>query len=154
MIILPAILMILVYAKIVFRRRKQAARISPQLPDIRRHDSISVSSTGIDLNRGSESTPSLKKLTIIACSASAVILVCWLPDQFYFCLFQLGLVDLRTELHDCLIILAFLNTCLNPFLYFFTNKKYTEAFASALCFLSHREVTDSTEEQQIESKRT
>jgi hypothetical protein len=157
MIVLPAILMILIYTKIVLRRKEQTARILPQISDLRRHDSIidmrnsvttppnyrsRIISTNSAPNSGSSS--SLKRLTRIACAASAIVVVCWLPDQFYFCLFQLGLVNLRNELHNALIILAFLNTCLNPILYFFCDKQYAAEFKMYLCCcVYHRERTTS-----------
>ncbi len=160
MIVLPAILMILVYTKIVHRRREQAARVIPQLSNLRRQDSIAPNDiemqSSVAQNR-SQTTPSsapdpsrrlgtssaIKRLTRIACAASAIVVVCWLPDQFYFCLFQLGLVDLRNELHNGLIILAFLNTCLNPILYCFSDRKYTDEFETFLCCAYHRERTES-----------
>lgn len=154
MIALPAILMILVYTQIVLRRRVQAARVLPQISDFRR-DSISstrhivmpkpstqtrnqVNSESVPTDGNMGSTPSLKRLTRIACAASTVVVVCWMPDQVYFCLFQLGLVDLQTELHDCLLILAFLNASLNPILYCFSDKENASAFLNSLWRVFYR----------------
>lgn len=171
MIVLPAILMIVVYAKIILRRKEQVIRIIPQLVDLRRHDSIVVenervshltagqneansnSATGLSQHLQSNSNSSLKRLTRIACAASAIVIVCWLPDQFYFCLFQLGMVDLRSKLHDGLIILAFFNTCLNPAIYCFSNKQYAGEFETLLCCVYHRERRESVR-QQVQSEGT
>ena len=158
MIVVPAILMILVYAKIVLRRKEQTARIFPQT--IERCDSItaqndeSLNSTVQSVARTTKLNTSLKKLTIIACTASTIVIVCWLPDQFYFCLFQLNLVDLRSSWHDGLIILAFLNTCLNPFLYCFSSKQYASLFKSVLCCVAQQEPRMESVVVQADSETT
>ena len=158
---LPAALMIVIYSKIVLRRREQAARILPQLSEFRRHSSIKadvivlsnslaqnssqeVSSPGQNSIRQSESNPSIKRLTCLVCTASAIVVVCWLPDQFYYCLFQMGFVDFENEVHDWLIILAFLNTCLNPILYCLSDKQYASEFLTFFCCAYHRGKTKST----------
>ncbi|XP_028397076.1 somatostatin receptor type 2-like [Dendronephthya gigantea] len=171
MIVLPAILMIFVYSKIILRRKEQVIRIIPRLVDLRRNDSIVVendresastagqdetnsnSTTGLSRYLQSSSNTSLKRLTRIACAASAIVIVCWLPDQFYFFLFQLGLVDLRNKLHDGLIILAFLNTCLNPAIYCFSNKQYAGEFETLLCCVYYQERRESVR-QRAQSERT
>ncbi len=165
--------MILVYTKIVHRRREQAARLIPQLSNRRRQDSIALSdiemlspvaqnrsqtmpSSVPDPSRRLGTSSSIKRLTRIACAASAIVVVCWLPEQFYFCLSQMGLVDLRNKLHEGLIILAFLNTCLNPaILYCFSDRQYTGKFETFLCCVYHRERTDSVARRHAsQSQRT
>ena len=152
--------MILVYTKIVRRRKEQVARVIPRLFNCRRQDYIAPNDIEMQSSvaqNGSQTTPSsapdpsrrlgtsssIKRLTRIACAASAIVVVCWLPDQFYFCLSQMGLVDLGTELHNGLKILAFLNTCLNPILYCFSDRQYTGKFETFLCCAYHRERTHS-----------
>ena len=152
--------MIVVYAKIVLRRKEQAVRILPQ-PTERHHSIVQLQSDNGTRNsavpngtRVMELNSSLKKLTIIACAASTIVVVCWLPDQFYFCLFLLGLIDLQNGWHDGLIILAFLNTCLNPILYCFSNKQYAELFESVLCCVTHHEPSMESVAVQRESETT
>jgi hypothetical protein len=141
MIVLPAVLMILVYSKIVLRRKEQAARVIPQLSDPKRHGSLvptnvimlrnpHSSDSAPTPSRNLDSSPSLKRLTCLVCAASAIVVICWLPDQFYYCLFQMGFVELRSELHNWLIILAFLNTCLNPILYCLSDRQYAHEFVT------------------------
>eukprot|EP00057_Strongylocentrotus_purpuratus_P004022 XP_003727854.1 PREDICTED: galanin receptor type 1-like [Strongylocentrotus purpuratus] len=47
-------------------------------------------------------------------------IICWTPDQFGFLVFNLGIVPfthLFSPLYRCFVILAFANSCVNPFIY-------------------------------------
>ena len=130
MIIVPAILIIIAYVMIVIKLRQSSAKVKPVVDPADRAQGR---------RRHSESIAHLKSLTRVACTASVVVIVCWLPDQLYYCLFQMDLVEFGTPLHDGFVILAFMNTMLNPFLYSFSNKQYREGFKAMLSCKSRHE---------------
>jgi somatostatin receptor 5 len=60
---------------------------------------------------------SVKKVTCMALAASLALIVGWLPSRISFLLSKFGYVDPNSLFHFCLIMLAFMNICINPFLY-------------------------------------
>ncbi len=129
MILVPAILITIAYAMIIVKLRRSSTKVRPIVGSLN-HEQSSVHGQYAKKN---DSFTHLKRLTRVAYTASAIVIICWLPDQLYYCLFQLDLVELGTPLHDALVILAFTNTMLNPFLYSFSNKQYKEEFKAILC---------------------
>ena len=127
MIIFPAILIIIAYVMIVTKLRQSSAKVSPIAGNPNNAQSCAVNT------RSTESIAHLTRLTRVACAASITIILCWLPDQLYYCLSQMDVVELGTPLHHGLVILAFMNTMLNPFLYSFSNRQYREEFKAILC---------------------
>ena len=124
---LPGILMVIAYAKMVIKLRKTSAQLSrTELPGTPN----STLSNGRRLNEGHYS---LKKITRMVFAATAIVMICWFPDQLYFCLSELNLIKLNDSLHNGLHILAFLNTCLNPFVYGFSNTQYQKEFKKIMC---------------------
>ena len=146
MILVPAILIIIAYAMIVIKLRQSSTKIRPVVGDLHRAQN---SGRGQHTKK-SESFTHLKRLTRVACAASAIVIICWLPDQLYYCLFQLDLVEMGTPLHDALVILAFTNTMLNPFLYSFSNKQYKEEFKAILCCKFRSQVVQTQWEETID----
>lgn len=150
MILVPAILMSIAYVKIIIKIKESSSRVRPVVHGERRsgrHESTSKEPSNFQL----------KRLTRMAFAASAIVIVCWLPDQLYYCLFQMDLVEFGTPLHDALVVLAFLNTCLNPFIYSFSNKQYKEEFKAILCcrFRQTRtQLQEETVEQNLEERST
>ena len=59
----------------------------------------------------------VKKVTIMALAASLALIIGWLPSRISFMLSKFGRVDPNGLLHFCLIMLAFMNISINPFLY-------------------------------------
>ena len=57
-------------------------------------------------------------------------IICWTPDQFGFFIFNLGIVPvdhLFSPLYRCFVILAFANSCVNPFIYAARMPKFRKA---------------------------
>nr|XP_054768023.1 galanin receptor 2a-like [Lytechinus pictus] len=57
-------------------------------------------------------------------------IICWTPDQFGFLVFNLGVVPvthLFSPLYRCFVILAFANSCVNPFIYAARMPKFRKA---------------------------
>lgn len=60
-----------------------------------------------------------------------IFIVCWTPDQFGFLVFNIGVVDvshLFSPLYRCFVILAFANSCANPFIYAGRSPGFRKAF--------------------------
>ena len=131
MIIVPAILIIIAYVMIVTKIRQSLAKVKPVVGNSNRAQSSERST----------------KVTRVACIVSVIVIVCWLPDQLYYCLSLMNLVELGTPLHYGLVILAFINSMLNPFLYSFSNRQCREEFRAILgCKFCRRDARAHLEE--------
>jgi hypothetical protein len=130
MILVPAILITIAYVMIIVKLRASSTKVRPTVADLNGQGNPGRAH---DTKRSHDSFAHLKKLTRVACAASTIVIICWLPDQLYYCLFQLEKVDFGTPLHDALVILAFMNTMLNPVIYSFSNSKYKDEFKAILC---------------------
>ena len=125
--LLPAILMVIAYAQMLIKLMKTSLRVSREAALSGIPNSIFSSS------RQNERHCSLKRITKMVCAASAIVMICWLPDQLYFGICELGLTKRDLSFENQLHVLAFLNTCLNPFVYGFSNGQYQGEFKKILC---------------------
>lgn len=148
MIFIPAVLITVAYIQIVVRFKASSSRVLPGFPAPETiHRSQRQKSAGF---------AALKRLTRMAFWASAIVIVCWLPDQVFYACFQLNIVQFGTITHYAVMILAFANSCLNPVLYSFSNKQYRREFKIILCFLFEKkeprsDIQRSQEVNPIES---
>lgn len=81
------------------------------------------------------------------CAVTALFLgICWIPNQFIYMLSKFGVTQLDTTLHHVTVVLSMLNSCINPWIYGATNKKYRRDFRRILCFWErtkiHKEETE------------
>jgi hypothetical protein len=72
----------------------------------------------------------VKKVTCMALAASLALIVGWLPSRISFLLSKFGYVDPNSLLHFCLIMLAFMNISINPFLYGIYCSQFREDYKS------------------------
>ena len=125
--LLPALLMAVCYGKLMHTLKRSASKLSGNIA-LRRHS-----------NRGKiKSTLALKKMTQMICAASVIAVIFWLPDQIYYCLYEMNLIEINDSIHNGLHILAFTNTCLNPILYNFSNRQYKNEFKVILSHFFNR----------------
>lgn len=136
MIVIPAFLMIVAYAHIILRLRRSRTRVSSSVAAIH----------GDYGNAAGFMT--LKRVTKTAFIASAIVIICWLPDQLYYALSQVGLASLGTSAHSVVKILAFANSCLNPFIYSFSNSTYRKGFKEIICLLCVKKVSNTEYSQE------
>ena len=60
---------------------------------------------------------SMKKITIVALLACSALILGWLPSRITFMLSKYGYVNPNSVLHSSFLLLAFCNSCVNPWLY-------------------------------------
>ena len=112
---------------IVTKLRQSSAKVRPVV------DNSNRTQSGARSMKECESIAHLKRVTRVACVASVIVIVCWLPEQLYYCLFQMDLVEYGIPVAYGLVILAFMNRMMNPFLYSFSNRQYRKDFKAILC---------------------
>ena len=59
----------------------------------------------------------LKRITVVALLACSALIIGWLPGRITFMLTQFGYLDANGEIHITCVMITFLNSCVNPFLY-------------------------------------
>lgn len=59
----------------------------------------------------------LKRITVVALLACSALIVGWLPGRITFMLTKFGYLDANGELNITCVMITFLNSCVNPFLY-------------------------------------
>ena len=116
MILIPGILVVFAYIHILVKIKGTLKRDS-----VRRRD---------PQKRGERSD--FKRVTLMAGLASVVLLICWLPGQFYFMLSQMGYLKVNVMPHRWLNVLALSSSCWNPIIYCFSNRLYREGFKNEL----------------------
>ena len=82
-------------------------------------------------------------LSIISCTLIAL----YLPNQIVFLLSFTGKTELGQPLHKFTSFMAFLTTCVNPFIYGLSNKNYQQRYwriLSALCLCLSKDLLCSS----------
>ncbi|RDD42902.1 Histamine H2 receptor [Trichoplax sp. H2] len=79
-----------------------------------------------------------RRATITAFTASMALIVCWLPNELYFTLFQFEVIQLDPNISKAFKILIITNSSLNPFLYAITNELYRDGIIKLFSSLKSR----------------
>ena len=116
---IPAMIMVVAYVHIILHMKRSRVRVG-------------VMTNTARLN-------ALKHVTLTAFFASTIIIVCWLPDQLYYALSLVELTQLGTPGHAALKLLAFANSCVNPFIYSFSNSGYRNGLKEIFLFPANGE---------------
>ena len=75
------------------------------------------------------------------CAITGLLLaVCWIPNQFFYVLSKFSITQFDTPLHHATVVLAMLNSCVNPWIYGATNRNYRKRFITILCLRRNGEV--------------
>ena len=75
------------------------------------------------------------------CAITGLLLaICWIPNQLFYVLSKFSITQFDTPLHHATVVLAMLNSCVNPWIYGATNRNYRKRFARILCFRKNAEV--------------
>ncbi|XP_070546551.1 phe13-bombesin receptor-like [Ptychodera flava] len=60
--------------------------------------------------------------------------LCWAPNHLYFLALNSGAsIDTDSVAYEVTVLLAFMNACLNPFIYSFTNSNFRQALRKVFC---------------------
>ena len=95
------------YGSIVFAVRRQSKIVTSQKVSNQMANAGSAQSHRIQMN-------TIKTMVIV----SVLFVISWLPCNVYLLLFQLNLdIEFNNNIYYGLLFLAFLNVCLNPFIY-------------------------------------
>ena len=79
----------------------------------------------------SEHAQHQQKLLLRMCAVTSVLLtLCWLPTHITYVLTPFGVTKIGTPLHKSGHVLAMLNSCVNPCIYWLTNKEYRDGLVS------------------------
>ncbi|XP_070576347.1 cholecystokinin receptor-like [Ptychodera flava] len=90
-----------------------------------------------------------KQILHMLCLVVITFVVCWGPNQILFFSYNLGAnVDFTKWYHHATVMLAFANSCMNPFIYTFKNKVFREGLKNLLC-CPHNRVGVETAEQNV-----
>ena len=75
----------------------------------------------------------LKRATIMMGVASLALVLCWLPNQLYFLLAQLGYFELKPSIPVRVVgVLVFSNSFMNPVIYGFMNRNFRQGYRKLL----------------------
>ncbi|KAJ7370776.1 hypothetical protein OS493_029765 [Desmophyllum pertusum] len=75
-----------------------------------------------------------KKLTRMCAIVAFLLTMNWLPNQVFYTLSAFDITKAETPLHHFTIVLAMFNSCVNPWICYFTNREYKKGFRQLLCF--------------------
>ena len=74
-----------------------------------------------------------QKALLRMCAIAAVALtVCGFPAQTIYLLSPFGITKIGSSLHKGFNVLVLFNSCMNPFIYYFSNKEYRKGFKELL----------------------
>ena len=59
----------------------------------------------------------LRRITVVALLACSLLILGWVPGRITFMLTKFGLLDPNGSIHFTCVMITFLNSCVNPFLY-------------------------------------
>lgn len=108
--VVPFFAVAVMYSQIVYKMKTSSGMINQQ-PSIKEHR---------------------KRITRIAIIASFTILICWLPNQINLLLFAYQKSSVQSSFHDFTVGLVFMTSCINPFLYGLTSKKFRKGYVDTL----------------------
>ena len=87
-----------------------------------------------------------QRLLLRMCAFTAAALtVCVFPSQTFYILSPFGITKIGSPLHKWFNVLVFVNSCMNPLIYCFTNKEYRREFKKLLGCHRSGEISPETE---------
>ncbi|XP_070576348.1 D(3) dopamine receptor-like [Ptychodera flava] len=82
-----------------------------------------------------------KQILHMLCVVMVTFVISWVPNQILFLSYNLGAnVDFTKWYYHATVMLAFANSCMNPFIYTFKNKIFRVGLRDLLCFKAKRRV--------------
>nr|XP_054753878.1 trissin receptor-like [Lytechinus pictus] len=75
-----------------------------------------------------------KKVVKMLAVVVVTFAICWAPNQFVFFAYNCGWnLDFDQWYYHLTVLVAFCNSCMNPFIYAFKSKQYRKALRAAVC---------------------
>ena len=79
-----------------------------------------------------------KRLLRMCCLTSICLTFCWFPAQTIYILSPFGITKIGSSLHRAGGVLAMLNSCVNPLIYWATNREYRDGLLELFGFHKNR----------------
>ncbi|XP_078359264.1 galanin receptor 2a-like [Oculina patagonica] len=96
-----------------------------------------------------------QRLLLRMCALTAAALtVCVFPSQTIYILSPFGITKIGSPLHKGFNVLVFINSCMNPLIYCFTNKEYRREFKKLLGCRRGNEISPETELGSTQTQAT
>ena len=93
----------------------------------------------------SERRRAQQKALLRMCAVTSIVLtLCWLPAQMIYILSPFGITKIGSPLHRTGGILAMSNSCVNPLIYWVTNKEYRDGLFQLFGCRSNRVGVETT----------
>ena len=135
---IPMVIMLVAHTRTIYSLRMQAANLRQS----RGQSRSARNSPSIALLRTRRKVIETLFLVVI------IFIVCWLPDQMAYMLYNLGVLEdayLSTHLYDFFVLLAFVNSCVNPIIYTFKNKEFRHSLKVLLCVRKKNQIHPTNE---------
>ncbi|XP_073240302.1 apelin receptor B-like [Porites lutea] len=88
-----------------------------------------------DKSSHSERRERQQKLVLRMCALTAfVVTLCWLPAQLSYTLTPFGITRVSSPFHKAFNVVSLVNSCINPFIYWYYHREYREEFIRLFCF--------------------
>ena len=84
------------------------------------------------------------KMTRMIAAASVLLVICFAPGQIYLVLAWAGKAKMDTKEHHAILLLPFINSCVNPFIYGLSNKNYRHHYRKILFAMCPRVLGERT----------
>ena len=118
---IPCSLMVFAYSNIMLRFRSEKEFL------------VSTRQSLASANSTSSRDLVLRRATAMMAMATLALILCWMPNQIYFLLAQLGYLELKPSIPVRVVgALAFFNCCMNPIIYGFMNEKFRRGYRRLL----------------------
>ncbi|XP_070557332.1 galanin receptor 2a-like [Ptychodera flava] len=95
-----------------------------------------------------------RRLVKVLATVVVTFTICWTPNQVLYLAYSFGShVDFTSWYYHLTVLLAFMNSCVNPFIYAFKSEKYREALRIALGFANAVTPTSPNEMPDVAPNR-
>ena len=98
-----------------------------------------------------------QKIILRMCALTAVVFtLCWLPAQLSYTLTPFGITSVSSPFHKACNVVAFVNSCINPLIYWYYHREYRKEFIRLFCFckLSKKVVISKQQDVSLSTSKS